>query len=249
MISSSNSSTKYQKAQEWGVSCVSVQWLLDTAKEGKILPSESYGFDNPINQMIGEDVSIRDITNDDFVQGSSTGRSPQKVVALTESAYQETGKSSVWQSNGLLGDPADLTKLSHTLLGDPSTSSLSRKPTEIVPICVAGYEPNLSPSKLGVAHPSTALESMETNSLQDDDGAIVPSSNSPSPLKAPRKSSSANVTLSSPTRQTTYALKSAITSLLGKRTTSDELDTQGQAGRSSKRSKPPPRSKVRVYCY
>ena len=79
---------------------------------------------------------------------------------------------------------------------------------------------------------------------QDKQTTRIPSSHSPSPLRAPTKTSS----MTSPPISETGGLRTAITALLGKRNMEarQEVDRpQRLASRSSKRPRPPSKAKVR----
>lgn len=90
-----------------------------------------------------------------------------------------------------------------------------------------------------------SLAAIDRNAIEDR----VPSSESPSPMKLPEKTSVGS-TPPSPAKipkEATKVLQESITSLLGKRpSTEDEGTCKGQPSRLGKRARPPSRAKVYI---
>ncbi|KLO18561.1 hypothetical protein SCHPADRAFT_844830 [Schizopora paradoxa] len=237
LLTCSTISAKYAKAQEWGLPCVGTQWLHDCVKSGKVLETDSYALSTKGSQQESNpDGPIKDITNDEFVQGTSKLSFKESSAGLESLKSRSFSESVSWKPTGLLSNDFDDDAGSFSPENQPAT--LSREATELLP----------SLSDLRACSPvskASPRSGVGKSAAMDDDEMKIPSSNTPSPIKLPVTSSS----FSSPTKQSTNALKSAITSLLGKRHHSEEQESgsitnDGASGsKSGKRAKPLPRSK------
>lgn len=215
-----------------------LQWLYDTVKAGEVQNPSSYSVSSLSDQETSTGGGITDITNCDFVQGCSRDRVVQKkpkpapeVAAASENSYPETVLSATWNTNGLLSDVAEqgtIGGLSPRKMSALTLSSRSATPSKQEPAEVRKSERTPCPDS-----PTKRNR--------------VPSSTTPSPLKIPVRQESmisSPSTLSSETQAN--SLKDALSSLLGKRQSLDDSEG-GQTTMHSKRSKVPPRSKVRSF--
>lgn len=273
LICPCGSGPKFNKAQEWQIPTISLQWLYATVKAGEIQGIFDY-LVTPAAVASAEPsdgITMADITNSEFVQGSSKGKSPSKGSDRSHSSKSSTGAAPIpqcttsesfsdsWTANELLSEtvpdhpptssPTDSPR-AHTTY--PTTPSPRRRRTETEIII-----PNV-PAEPAFASP-TKSKKLTTNLGR------VPSSATPSPLKIPvtsaRSAEHEGVTSSASPATTlgsesASVLKDAIASLLGKRSSSDDHETDGASvgaagqhhgppARASKRSKPPPRTKSR----
>ena len=243
---------KFTKALEWQIPVVNLQWLFDTVTTASIPNVEDYC----VRKQSTMDLDIppmADITNNGAVPSSSRSNhsssgSENKRTSPTKGPDSHTiDAADEWIPTDLLFDkpqPATLSsparKLSNLAIhSSPVTPSrLSRQPTELIP--TRSRDP--SPSK---GRQRTASETER-----------VPSSATPSPLKMPsinRNSAASMARASADTTPTisegsAAAIKDALVSLLGKRTSSEDHGQHNGSStekhpRATKRSKPPPRSK------
>ncbi|KAL5485961.1 DPB11_7 [Sanghuangporus weigelae] len=241
LICPCGSGPKFMKALEWGIPVLSLQWLFDTVKSGKIHDVDNYlvtadGSSAAPAKSSPEGGMMADITNSEFVQGSSKS----KGFAKSSNKSQSSNSSSLdvarqvssddWTASALLSEstpanpptssPPDTVPTTpspvrrHTTLGE---SMLSKRPS---------VSPFTSPSK----SKSMVMER-------------VPSSATPSPMRMPSKNtlkeqqevsaaaaartispSSVPATASTSTLsgESASVLKDAIASLLGKRPSSDD---------------------------
>ncbi|KAL5525831.1 hypothetical protein ACEPAG_7168 [Sanghuangporus baumii] len=240
LICPCGSGPKFVKALEWGIPVLSLQWLFDTVKSGKIHDVDNYlvtadGSSAAPAKSTPEGGMMADITNSEFVQGSSKSKGFAKGSNKSQSSNSSSldvarqVSSDDWTANALLSEsapanpptssPPDTARTTpssvrrHTTLGE---SMLSKRPS---------VSPFTSPSK----SKSMIMER-------------VPSSATPSPMRMPSKNtrveqqevSAAAVRTISPSSvpataststfsgESASVLKNAIASLLGKRPSSED---------------------------
>lgn len=240
LICPSGSGPKYLKAQEWQIPVVSLEWLYEIVRSGEIQNVSDFlvtpiSGERPSTSTATDVGTITDITNV-FVQGTSKGKEPavtrssSAVATVTQSSPADLESSLSWKTNGLLSDTYDAP-------GTTTPSISPRKPglanTKTRPTTPSPRKRSLS----GENHPITSP------SMRAARHAKVPSSVTPSPLKMPSESVGSPSTLSG---ESANVLKEAISSLLGKRSSSDDVEPDVPKPRTNKRSKPPPRSKART---
>ena len=242
------------KALEWQIPVVNLQWLFNTVKSAHLQVPKDYLA--AASQLMDADVApITDITNSEGTQAptrsshSSSGSDGRREDS--PSKLKEFKSQNEWVPNDLLFEnpsPAPASSPSKKLAtlvinSSPRTPSrLLHQPTEVVP---DSREPS----------PFKARDRSSSSTER------VPSSATPSPLKmttticdpsaAPMQTSLASTTTLSEGSAT--ALKDALASLLGKRTSSSEEHTSEGGGgsdlpnRVAKRAKAPPRTKNRTF--
>ncbi|KAL5526618.1 DPB11 [Sanghuangporus sanghuang] len=263
LICPCGSGPKFMKALEWGIPVLSLQWLFDTVKSGEI-----HGVDNYVVVLDGpssapaksapEGGMMADITNSEFVQGSSKSKSFAKSSDKSQSSNSSSldvarqVSSDDWTANALLSEPApqkpptssppDTARTTpspvrkHATLGE---NMLSRRPS---------VSPFISPSKSksmviervpSSATPSPMRMPSKNTRVEQQEGSAAARTISPSPAPATASTS----TLSG---ESASVLKDAIASLLGKRPSSEdnsngnsnnaEVESQDKAPAAQQRS-------------
>ncbi|KAI5119449.1 hypothetical protein M0805_008386 [Coniferiporia weirii] len=236
LICPCGSGLKFAKAREWGIPVVNLEWLYKTVTTGEVQSASRY-LVSPASCKGAQGGGITDITNNEFIQGSSTGITSEKISSLSclpngsvsvQTLPTDTDTNQSWVTNGLLSEsidqPLSLSLSSGLSLASLPSTPLKRRTTveRVAKDSVKDSIPDVSPTK----KQSTQL-------------TRIPSSSTPSPLKMPVD----HETTSTLSGDSANVLKDAITSLLGKRPSSDDCDSHAQPGRNGKRSKMPPRSK------
>ncbi|TDL25835.1 hypothetical protein BD410DRAFT_765587 [Rickenella mellea] len=239
LLCPSGTGAKFDKAREWGIPAVGLEWLTAIAHTGVISTVLDYlvpvgGFPPISNEPISSKSAkgkITDITNSDSQGGLLGKQSPEtfdvKSIALppqtplSQNGKQPSGQSLVnISANESVGQTNLLSSVDENVLTD-ETFTMSGSPR--------------FPSKPS-SQPSTPQRPLTTNDdiARDMETTQIPSSTSPSPMKFPENHQNA---ASSVTNGQSGALKEAITSLLGKRNPSEESSSLDQS-RGGKRSKP-----------
>ncbi|KAL5504090.1 DPB11 [Sanghuangporus vaninii] len=235
LICPCGSGPKFIKALEWRIPVLSLQWLFDTVKSGKIHDADNYLVvpDGPSSAREGG--MMADITNSEFVQGSSKSKSFAKSSDKSQSSNSSSldvarqVSSDDWTANALLSEPApqnpptssppDTARTTpspvrkHATLGE---SMLSKR---------LSASPFTSPSKSksmviieripSSATPSPMRMPSKNTRVEQQEGSAAARTISPSPAPATASTS----TLSG---ESASVLKDAIASLLGKRPSSDD---------------------------
>ncbi|KAH7928309.1 hypothetical protein BV22DRAFT_1083119 [Leucogyrophana mollusca] len=250
LLCPSGTGAKFDKAKEWGIPVVSLDWLVEMAQKGVVPSVDGYIVGLHIEMGAGPDpefpkrdkgkgkeadVQMVDITNNapsDPPLFSKKANLLQDMPTREPSVFelnqdQDDGDGFFGKPNGSLGPPP------------PQRVSLSPPPPPPMSSSPPLECPAVSPNRVHPAHAS--LASIEDERL--DPNARIPSSKSPSPMKLPPSSAS----MPSPARplgpnEITRALQESITTLLGKRQVSDEDGAPHQ--RRGKRVRPQPRSKI-----
>ncbi|EPQ54267.1 hypothetical protein GLOTRDRAFT_78211 [Gloeophyllum trabeum ATCC 11539] len=247
---------KYEKALEWGIPVVGMEWLERIGRSGII-------FEVPVSELTGRsenqaivhvldvkgkgkakeveyapDLRITDITNSASSTSSNSQSVPRRVATddvigrlHEESMAVDVNPPDVFHVEGAgdtFGEPAMLQ--GHPVKSDHRQQSVHEH---------APVTPHCSEDQL--------MEVPDRNDDQAEDaakGQTIPSSNTPSPLKNPRSSSMPiSPVKPSPTAEATRALQERLTSLLGKRPSEEEETLAGGIVRHGKRVRPPSRSK------
>ncbi|KAH8118085.1 hypothetical protein DFH11DRAFT_1851073 [Phellopilus nigrolimitatus] len=239
---------KFAKAQEWHIPVVDLQWLYTTVKAGEVQGVSDYLVSPAAPPEEVSEGGITDITNSGFVQGSSknkisekgTGHSHSLVESLSpQTSCVEANTNTSWVTNGLLSEPVDQpprTSLPPT--SPPPTSPLSPREASTLSFST---RPS-TPLKRRTASETVIIKDPSPPKKQADQLLKIPSSTTPSPLKMPVVRDVTDASASTLSEEKANVLKEAITTLLGKRQSSDD-SVQVQSGRNGKRTKPPPRSK------
>ncbi|KAF8628551.1 hypothetical protein AX15_003819 [Amanita polypyramis BW_CC] len=258
LLCPSGTGLKYEKAREWGIPVVSVEWLAAIARMGSILPVSEYlvtpGAGETYDSAARNDSAIVDVKGKGkVIDADSTGKMDMMMNDIT---------------NGRLDQLRSITKGGNDNNANRSTQ-VSKRPSERhIPAPTQQPEPpdigSISfgqPKGLLGGQPDQKMEAQDQGTtrprtpsrktcsrpqrsfildLQLQGKEMVqpqiPSSKTPSPMKLPQGGSMASVVSLSPMK-IDQALQESIISLLGKRQGEDE-----GGGRHGKRSRPQRRS-------
>ncbi|KZT06146.1 uncharacterized protein LAESUDRAFT_701065 [Laetiporus sulphureus 93-53] len=249
LLCPSGTGAKADKARQWGIPVVDMNWLCELATVGVIAPATVE--DKPDNnretptdvdvnvsrrakgKQRATDPIIKDITNE-LPSGTDQERK----------AMQESKPGSIDHENEVEAEDRAVFGLPNALLSEP----LKRQSSAVtaIPLSQATTftdetetEPGLPSERILVADSRQSSLAQLTTNIQAD---RVPSSESPSPVKLLPGSGSAPPSPSKMSVDTAKVLQKNVTSLLGKRlSTEDEgSDTGNPTG--CKRSRPPTRT-------
>jgi DNA replication regulator DPB11 len=218
---------KYDKAQVWGTPVVDMRWLSHIAKNGALPPHGMFLV--PDSHAPDAETSAVNMVQEDGPTAPPQFMFTQPAVTPPPEATQPDADSA--NQGGSFG-----------------RRKLHVSPDEVIPSSSPTHPPassppsssHLPPSSLS-AHPSLALSSHSSGNTHtpggdtDDDEAaqLVPSSNTPSPLKLPQEQ----------TDPAARALHESISNLLGKRNAGAiAIGDHAETPRRRKRARP--RSKV-----
>ncbi|KAA1467213.1 hypothetical protein DENSPDRAFT_832209 [Dentipellis sp. KUC8613] len=254
LLCPSATGAKFEKALEWRTPIIGMGWLEEMAKSGEmpdvrphlVVPGQlgdakGKGKAKP---TACDEAAIIDITN---AADPPPPVSQPKAAPAVVSMPQPSPKRSLESIIGAAAPqekPADPWGQPNLLL-NPSRSRSGTQPAPTPPPAVQSPTKSASRSRAPSAQNSIVLQP-PAPSLN----GRVPSSTSPSPLKAPAGSSPASAVAPSPivrpsplkpavSSEDAVALQESITSLLGKRNSGDGADD----GRSNSRKRPRQRSK------
>ena len=238
------SGPKFIKALEWKIPVLTLQWLFDTVKSGKVQDASGYLVipDAPSEsaKSVPGAPMMTDITNSEFVQGSSKNRSPasakgsDKSQSSSASSFEDTRHtepmpSEDWTANALLSESApENPPTSSPPVTSPNNPSPVRRHATVIESTLPkrpSVSPFTSPTKKSRSMimervPSSATPSpmrMPSNNTRTGQQESLRSADAISPSPAPATASTS--TLSG---ESANVLKDAIASLLGKRTSSDD---------------------------
>ncbi|KAF8526261.1 hypothetical protein BU17DRAFT_62242 [Hysterangium stoloniferum] len=261
LVCPSGRGAKYDKAREWNVRVVNLDWLFAIANTGTIPDAGDFEVVQDSNDRVdvdgdnGErsvdikgkgraditedkDGKMTDITNGHSQESLTAGVAvPLHIKQLTKDMKPRPLAAEASPSKPLVYEPSSYHTLTDTDGNAPSAfgkpvALLSDDHTEIHKARVdLGSVPSSS-------HTSRTPTRASTTGTEQD--IVIPSSQSPSPLKILSKPPS----VASPPIGETRGLRTAITALLGKRGTDareDDGSTQRHSNRSSKRHRPPVR--------
>ncbi|EJD06504.1 uncharacterized protein FOMMEDRAFT_165286 [Fomitiporia mediterranea MF3/22] len=233
---------KFDKAQEWRIPILNLQWLYATVKTGTMQEVKDYLVTAVAPENTGKGGMMMDITNSEFVQGSSKVKTPSKSsdrsqssdtsIPVVPSSFTETGPefSDSWVANALLSESVH----DHPPTSSPALSTRSHGTSPTTPSKRKHKPTNLTMENTTVLLPFTSPTKRRSPTKYHD---RVPSSVTPSPLKMPSKNTrtadhEASITpTTAPTAtantlsgESANVLKDAIASLLGKRPSSEDQD-------------------------
>ncbi|KJA25092.1 hypothetical protein HYPSUDRAFT_214141 [Hypholoma sublateritium FD-334 SS-4] len=286
LICPSGTGLKFEKAREWDIPVIDVQWLAAMASSGAIPQVHEFLVNGSFVPEIYDDLRMQVDRKDVKGKGKAIDNAP---IADTKNAMDVEDDSRI---HDITNNEALAAAPRHTPAIEPhlkNPKSLEREPTVIIPnppepekfifgmpnhtLGGSSYIPHPSsiatPSRSLLGTPAFADPSRQGSvvSLLDADGSAtfdfgpslarrraataglddvrVPSSTSPSPMKAPLQRSTSRSSLSpmKVDHEATKALQESITSLLGKRPSpeGDEagaLTGVGPAHRNGKRARP-----------
>ncbi|KAJ3556973.1 hypothetical protein NM688_g1730 [Phlebia brevispora] len=233
LLCPSRSGIKFEKAQEWGVTVIDMSWLTDIAVTG-VIASSSSGRKSPedpsveiparpeadgsdkMTRVEDHDYTMADITNNDVLPAEPpVHANPREARSIGEGGQP----ADTLVPNGLLG------------LGGPDTAA--RELSEPVLTQPAEDSISVSHSDVRTGTPNVNHQMSLAELRRDMKTTCIPSSETPSPVKAPSKPPS-------PVKLDTKAaagLLDSITSLV-KRPSAEDDD----ADRRPKRARPTSRS-------
>lgn len=233
---------KYEKAKEWNIPVVDVQWLANIASSGHLDAPDGYVPGAP-------DVHV-DVEVEEQPRSSGTGKERSRDTTMDPAAsdsgvslpaemplaHEDVGMNSLLQNQSNHQPGPQSSPIGD---GDYLAFEPFGQPVGLLDDTASPLERTNSLSKTSSIGPAMSLAELR----EDMRNTRIPSSASPSPMKSPSNSTSpARIS-----REATKVLQESITSLLGKRISIDDMD----AGRPSrpKRLRPPSRTKVICLLY
>ncbi|KAH9930122.1 uncharacterized protein B0H18DRAFT_162219 [Fomitopsis serialis] len=261
LLCPSRTGAKAEKAIEWGVPIVDMAWLAALANTGSIPPAQ-HDADIAPEPPLGVETESAEVDLD---------LAPPKVDRKGKGKAKDEAEATMSDiTNGISCDQSGITSLQHhhsepglNTVGTDDVSSGAEsfgKPNGLLDTHwnppATPPPPSRSHSGLTRSASATTISVNSTQILVKDSRAAsmaeilpplptqrVPSSESPSPLKHPG-TASLPTSPTKPGKGAQLALHGSITSLLGKRpSTEDEGSEKGQPTRAGKRARPPSKSK------
>ncbi|KAF8512497.1 hypothetical protein JB92DRAFT_2928157 [Gautieria morchelliformis] len=257
LVCPSGCGAKYEKAREWGVSVVGLEWLFMIATGGKIPLTQELEVDHGRGQDFPMLIDARtgrqmDIEGKRKEGPTETEEREVAIIDITNGASQEVQPVTRTGSSLECKEPSKLSKCptlssrvvdpgpgSNALLSVTSLeSSRAANTLGSTPLSLSGQSPRPTSTTPKPNHTTRRPSAAEIE--QDKQTTQIPSSHSPSPLKVPIKSNTMTSHISE-----TRGLRTAITALLGKRSMEvrEEADgPQKPSSRPIKRPRPPSRT-------
>ncbi|KAH7884859.1 hypothetical protein F5I97DRAFT_1892879 [Phlebopus sp. FC_14] len=229
LLCPSGTGAKYDKALEWRIPVVSMGWLEDMAREGSVPDVGQYLVGEfgtfQVAESIGDGTLFREVP-----MNKGKGKAKEVDVQMADITNSDPPGQPLFSKkpNLLQGRAPTLLDVAH----DEESGGLFGKPQDL-----------LCPNPQDDPRMSSSPPLLPPQSSSPVHDALIPSSKSPSPMKL--LSSSIPETVPSPVRPpdpdaVAKALQKSLTSLLGKRQTSEE-DILPQP-RKGKRARPQPRN-------
>ncbi|KIJ62945.1 hypothetical protein HYDPIDRAFT_93593 [Hydnomerulius pinastri MD-312] len=274
LLCPSGTGAKFEKALEWRIPVVTMEWLEGMARDGCIPNVNQYQVGGVPEEVAieGSEGYVPEVRRDkgkgkekavDFQMADITNGGPpvQPMFAKVPGLLQDTAlrdrvsttlgdthRQDSGQHYGLFGKPTgilscDAPDNNHISSPPPPLPPQSSSPPlEYLPLAPQGP----APAAAVPIQPDLGAANHQCSGLLPVDDALIPSSKSPSPMKLPPSSSIPEMP-PSPARppapnEAVKALQESLTSLLGKRPTSEE--DMLPPPRKGKRARPQPRSKI-----
>ncbi|EMD33540.1 hypothetical protein CERSUDRAFT_160532 [Gelatoporia subvermispora B] len=240
---------KADKAREWGIPIVDMAWLAEIACTGRLplVPEESREVLCPVDSKgkgkeRAQDIRMADITNSEDSE-IAPAAVPTIPAAGDSGGHDEESKPASPQRHAAdeedlhFGGPGALLGGLERQFSDATPPPISRATTLELDL------PNGTPSRPRNGNAMFSRKPSEKKTESRDDPGRIPSSESPSPMKL---LPDANVPAPSPadkTKQAAKMLQESITTLLGKRPSSED-DLARQQSRKGKRLRVPSKTKA-----
>lgn len=244
LLCPSKTGPKYDKAREWNIPVVDMSWLAGVVSSGRFETTdvntspftrqENDTGDRPLDQPVETRVA-EEKTNTPVEDGKCyfhTVRSPAHQIKGILPQIQDQFDQHSTPQRSRTDDTRDLEE---EPFGEPIRLLQDNpKPTSLPDAnCKTTELPDTSCVESGSTGHAMSLAELR----EDMQNTRIPSSASPSPIGTPSSTSPAKIS-----REATKVLQESITSLLGKRISTGDLES-GHTSRP-KRPRPPPRIKV-----